>query len=55
VVLTSGQNVIRGSEAVMNLETGKSEVHSEAGSGRVEGLFVPDKSSDSQQQETDAP
>jgi len=49
VVLTSGQNVIRGSQATMNLETGKSEVRNEAGSGRVEGLFVPDKKDDTEQ------
>lgn len=49
VVLTSGQNVIRGSEAIMNLETGKSEVRSDGGSGRVEGLFVPDKGDEEEQ------
>jgi lipopolysaccharide export system protein LptA len=55
VVLTSGQSVIRGSEAVMNLETGKSEVLSEADGGRVEGLFVPDKSGESESQQTETP
>ena len=48
VVLTSGQNVIRGSQATMNLATGKSEVRNEAGSGRVEGLFVPDKADETE-------
>lgn len=44
VVLTSGQNVLRGTEATMNLETGKSEVRGgEGDDGRVKGLFIPDK------------
>ena len=49
VVLTSGQNVIRGTEAIMNLETGKSEVLGGTDDdGRVRGLFVPDKSDESE-------
>jgi hypothetical protein len=32
----------------MNLATGKSEVRNEAGSGRVEGLFVPDKADETE-------
>lgn len=51
VVLTSGDNVIRGNEAVMNLETGKSEVRGGTGDdGRVEGLFVPDKTGEEETQ-----
>ncbi len=55
VVITSGQNVIRGSEAIMNLETGKSEVRSDSGDGRVEGLFIPDLSDDEEQSESETP
>jgi lipopolysaccharide export system protein LptA len=55
VVLTSGQSVIRGSEAVMNLETGKSEVLSESEGGRVEGLFIPDKSGQTESTATETP
>jgi len=55
VVLTSGQSVIRGSEAVVNLETGKSEVLSETDGGRVEGLFIPDKSGQTDSTETETP
>ena len=56
VVLTSAQSVIRGSEAIMNLETGKSEVLGQAGGdGRVEGLFVPDKSGETEPSESEAP
>lgn len=40
VVLTQGENVIRGSRAVMDLATGRSVVETRPG-GRVRGLFVP--------------
>lgn len=40
VILTQGENVIRGTRAVMNLETGRSVVQNQQG-GRVRGLFVP--------------
>jgi lipopolysaccharide export system protein LptA len=40
VILTSGDNLIKGKEAVMNLETGQSEVTG----GRVEGIFFPEQS-----------
>ena len=41
VVLTRGENVIRGQRLVLNMETGRSEV--QGGGGRVRGLFVPSK------------
>ena len=41
VVLTRGENVIRGQRLVMNMESGKSRI--EGGDGRVQGLFVPSK------------
>lgn len=42
VVLTRGENVLQGTKAVMNLDTGISTLVPTAG-GRVEGLFVPEK------------
>lgn len=39
VVLTRGENVVRGKHLVMNLETGRSEMKSDG--GRVQGRFVP--------------
>jgi lipopolysaccharide export system protein LptA len=43
VVLTQGDNVLRGASLVVNLETGSSRLVSstEAGGGRVQGLFIP--------------
>jgi lipopolysaccharide export system protein LptA len=42
VVLTQGQNVLRGNRLVVDLTTGYSRVESSGGSnGRVQGLFVP--------------
>ena len=41
VVLTRGQNVIRGQRLVMNMETGLSLVEGGGPGGRVRGLFVP--------------
>lgn len=41
VVLTRGQNVLRGQRLVMNTATGVSKI--DAGGGRVKGLFVPPK------------
>lgn len=38
VVLTNGQNVMRGSQLVVNLASGQANLTS---NGRVEGLFVP--------------
>jgi lipopolysaccharide export system protein LptA len=47
VVLTQGENVIRGQRLVLNLETGKSKVDGGGpGSGRVRGLFVPQANED---------
>lgn len=48
VVLTQGQSVIRGQRLTMNLATGKSVVDSsaQAGGGRVQGIFVPEKNGD---------
>lgn len=46
VVLTRGQNVLRGKRLVMNTETGVSRM--DAGGGRVKGLFVPPKKDKSQ-------
>ncbi len=40
VVLTNGQNVMRGSMLVVNLASGQANLTSQ---GRVEGLFVPSK------------
>jgi lipopolysaccharide export system protein LptA len=40
VVLTNGQNVMRGSMLVVNLASGQANLTSQ---GRVEGLFVPTK------------
>ncbi len=40
VILTNGDNLIKGNQAVMNLETGQSEVTG----GRVEGIFFPEQS-----------
>ena len=44
VVLSQGKNVLRGTQLVVNLETGQSKLVSEApegSSGRVQGLFIP--------------
>jgi lipopolysaccharide export system protein LptA len=42
VVMTQGQNVLRGDKLVVNLSSGVSRVEStQAGHGRVQGLFVP--------------
>jgi lipopolysaccharide export system protein LptA len=42
VVLTQGQNVLRGSKLVVDMTTGYSRVESGSGNnGRVQGLFVP--------------
>jgi lipopolysaccharide export system protein LptA len=46
VVLSQGQNVMRGSRLVVNLASGQVQLTSTpgvTGSGRVEGLFVPGK------------
>ena len=39
VVLTRGENVVRGQRLVMNMETGRSQMKG----GRVQGVFVPTK------------
>jgi len=42
VVMTQGQNVLRGERLVVNLTSGVSRIESgKGGSGRVEGLFLP--------------
>lgn len=42
VVMTQGQNVLRGDKLVVNLTSGMSRVEStKTGRGRVEGLFLP--------------
>lgn len=44
VVLSQGKNVLRGTQLVVNLETGKSKLVSEqavGSGGRVQGLFIP--------------
>jgi lipopolysaccharide export system protein LptA len=46
VVMTQGQNVLRGDRLVVNLTSGVSRVESEAGGGRVQGLFQPGGSVD---------
>lgn len=42
VILTQGDNVIRGTRAIMDLATGRSVVQTKPG-GRVRGLFVPNQ------------
>ncbi len=50
VILTRGKNVLKGNSLVYNIVTGKSQLMSDRESkdgkskGRVQGLFVPDKS-----------
>jgi lipopolysaccharide export system protein LptA len=41
VVMTQGQNVLRGERLVVNLTSGVSRVESANGGGRVQGLFQP--------------
>jgi lipopolysaccharide export system protein LptA len=41
VVLTRGENVIRGQKLVMDMDTGVSRMQGGAGGGRVRGLFTP--------------
>ncbi len=42
VVMTQGQNVLRGDKLVVNLSSGVSRVESaQGGRGRVQGLFIP--------------
>ncbi|MEJ8570540.1 LptA/OstA family protein [Microbaculum marinum] len=61
VVLTQGQNVLRGTELVVNLETGQSKLVSAeqttGGTGRVQGLFIPGAMGQKQEksQDRDAP
>lgn len=44
VVLTRGENVLRGEQLVIDLESGQSRITSKKdGGGRVKGLFVPSK------------
>lgn len=44
VVLTQGQNIVKGDTLEMNLATGESKVaSSKSGGGRVKGLFIPEK------------
>lgn len=45
VVLTRGQNVIRGRRLVLNMTTGQSRIDGGGAQGRVRGLFVPPKKS----------
>lgn len=42
VVITRGQNIIRGTKAVMNLDSGRSDMEAGPG-GRVRAMFVPEK------------
>ncbi|MFA5120217.1 lipopolysaccharide transport periplasmic protein LptA [Zavarzinia sp.] len=41
VILTRGQNVLKGSELVVNLHTGRSVMTGGSADGRVKGLIVP--------------
>lgn len=41
VVLTRGENVVRGKRLIMNMNTGRSQMKSDG--GRVQGRFVPPK------------
>ncbi len=45
VVLTRGENVIKGNRLTLNLVTGKSKMESGAGGERVKALFVPQSES----------
>jgi len=47
VVLTRGDNVIRGDRLVLNLASGQSRVEGGGTGGRVRGLFLPPKSGES--------
>ncbi|MCC0017971.1 MAG: lipopolysaccharide transport periplasmic protein LptA [Rhodobiaceae bacterium] len=50
VVLTQGENVIRGSNLVVDLATGTSKlVSTQSGSGRVQGVFQPGRMQNSGQ------
>lgn len=58
VVLSQGQNVMRGSRLAVNLATGQAQLSSSpgvTGSGRVEGLFVPAKKNDPKPKPAAAP
>jgi len=44
VVLVQGPNILRGTSLVINLATGRAQLTGSGPSGRVEGVFVPDKS-----------
>jgi lipopolysaccharide export system protein LptA len=58
VVLSQGQNVMRGSRLVVNLATGQAQLTSTpgvTGSGRVEGLFVPAKKGEAKPSAAPAP
>lgn len=47
VVLTRGQNVVRGERLTMNFDSGQSRMEGpEGGKGRVHGVFVPQKNSE---------
>jgi len=43
VVLVQGPNVLRGTSLVINLATGRAELTGAGAGGRVEGVFVPQK------------
>jgi lipopolysaccharide export system protein LptA len=56
VVLSQGKNVLRGTQLVVNLQTGKSTLVAEqpkGGSGRVQGLFIPGSIGQKQEQSQD--
>ena len=46
VVMTTGQNVLRGERLVVDLTSGVSRVESKGGQGRVQGLFQPGQGTD---------
>lgn len=46
VKLYRERNVLTGNRLVMNLQSGVSRLDSEAGGGRVKGIFIPDKSNE---------
>src|SRR3990170_3859603 len=51
VLITQGQNVLRGERLVVDVATGAARV--EAGSGRVSGVFVPSSADDKKDKDKD--
>jgi lipopolysaccharide export system protein LptA len=43
VILAQGPNILRGTSLVINLATGRADLTGAGAGGRVEGVFVPQK------------